>query len=439
MKDLYTFDVDQARALQTYNEVYLAYQNLFKELNIPFIVVEADTGSMGGSLSHEFHFATPIGEDKVFSCTKCNYVANESRAESHRPRQEAQSAGFQARRVAFAVTEDRSCLIIVGYRPVFTDDRISRMATTKDLNMTHLKSVVSDVDPGVENPLMAWKESTTNSQNRAKSILQVCEKGIGSIVDESSVVQNSHKALIYSVIKPQEDAPALPMPDINPWLESIMNSIETDESLAKIEENEICPNCLEGKLQLRRVVELGHTFYLGTRYSGPLEFLARTSPLLKEKVPVEMGCHGIGVSRMIGAVAAILADERGLNWPPVIAPYEAVIIENDQTTRPQTAHIYDSLARSVDSAGRIDAVIDDRDASFIQKLKDADLIGYPVIVIIGKAMSENGLCEIQCRRLDYKIFAPPSELQKNVRELLDQLKYRPEAEWHLPQERGDLT
>lgn len=158
-----------------------------------------------------------------------------------------------------------------------------------------------------------------------------------------------------------------------------------------------CPGCREGSLRLSQALELGHTFYLGTRYSKPLNLSIQLSNESQNLVPAQMGCYGIGVSRILGAVAEHKSDERGLCWPRAIAPFEVVIVPTSPVTA-QVIDFYDKLAHD----GRLDVVLDDRQVGFGWKMKDADAIGYPVIVVLGRAWREGGCCEVQCRSLGLK-------------------------------------
>ena len=241
---------------------------------------------------------------------------------------------------------------------------------------------------------------------------------------------------------------------------------DTPTAIVKIAAGDPCPKCFEGAVKKTKAIELGHTFHLGTRYSKPLNAYIMPSPQqsipeatidssdskprtnyppratdkslllgtdLKsqplKKRPLEMGCHGIGISRMIAAVADTLADSKGLNWPRVMAPFEAVIVSNDQHMD-QVPDVCNRL-RSIStenlprtgtfSKQPLDMIVDDRKQSFTWKLKDADMIGYPVIVILGKRFGQDKICEIQCRRLGIKDDVHLEDLEVRVGELLRQL------------------
>jgi prolyl-tRNA synthetase len=180
-----------------------------------------------------------------------------------------------------------------------------------------------------------------------------------------------------------------------------------------------CPECENGTLEVSKAIELGHTFYLGTRYSEPLE--ATYSPKgSTHRLPIQMGCYGIGVSRMIGAVAEHIADSKGLTWPRAIAPFEAVVIPTSGVD--ESAHqFYDELEGARANGSQFDIALDDRNKPFGWKMQDADLIGYPVTIILGKAWRESKTCEIQCRSLSLKQNVAANDVPKFLQQLLHRL------------------
>ncbi|RCI11444.1 hypothetical protein L249_7338 [Ophiocordyceps polyrhachis-furcata BCC 54312] len=178
----------------------------------------------------------------------------------------------------------------------------------------------------------------------------------------------------------------------------------------------LCPSCNKGPLKLRRALELGHMFSLGTRYSEPLDLRVRTPDGSQEPVPVQMGCYGIGVSRLVGAIAEHMSDKRGLVWPRAIAPFEVVIVPSSPVT-PQAVEFYDKLV----DHGHMDVVLDDRSETFGWKMQDADLIGYPITVVLGRAWRDGGTCEVQCRSLGVKEDVAVDDMGSYLENLLSQL------------------
>jgi prolyl-tRNA synthetase len=222
-------------------------------------------------------------------------------------------------------------------------------------------------------------------------------------------------------------------------------------NFAKPRTGDDCPRCHgHGTLVVDRAIELGHTFYLGTRYTSPealgVKLQAEGSAGEQATIVPEMGCYGLGISRILGAVADHRADKQGLNWPRVIAPYEVAVVAappkaskdgvvKDQGLTAVAEGVYDILAGRGASESQIDVLLDDRTgASLPYKLKDADLTGYPVVVVVGAAwrksvgdqagqnsLSPDGLCEVQCRQLTVKQDVPLRDLRAFVANLLDRL------------------
>ncbi|KAI0419170.1 hypothetical protein F5X98DRAFT_83059 [Xylaria grammica] len=428
MKDLYTFDHSLQSALKTYEEARAVYSRLFDELKLPYLVAEASSGDIGGDLSHEYHLPSSIGEDNVISCTDCSYVANEELAtarpipfqgQSSADGNDAKSSGTQAK-VWRGISKDRKTLINVWYPASFADT---------DINTYALKSVLPGLDSSLEDALPLW-QSTLNSSSvsvndQRPQLLNVVDYRLGQ--DFANDLKNEPSRF-----------PMLPQQ--SPVESSLLDAQYITSSTSgepfntiRIYDGDHCPRCTSGQLRVQKAIELGHTFHLGTKYSDALGARVQVPSAMIEdnkdlstesdttaSVSMQMGCHGIGISRIIGAVADHLADDRGLNWPRAIAPFEVVIIpgrnmEDDATT------ISRALTESSNVFQPIDLALDDRAESFPWKLKDADLIGYPVIVVLGRKWTSDRLCEVQCRRLGLTEFVPLDHLQEHVNKLLSQL------------------
>jgi prolyl-tRNA synthetase len=384
MKDLYTFDASHEAALKTYEEVRQAYTDLFDELKLPYLVADADSGNMGGKLSHEYHFVSPKGEDNVWSCSSCSYVANEELVEKPAPQvnldEIAVSEGLLPPLVFTGITMDRKTAVhIVMARPsdLSADNQPSWDQISSFVNLHAVKRMYPDLDTGIE--------ATT-----LETLL--------------TPIQN-HNTL-YS--------PSLAQLQKTTAIMDVGNSTTTKEAdISLTRAGDACPRCPTGKLDVQKAIEVGHTFHLGTRYSEPLSALVAV-PHSTQKEAIHMGCHGIGVSRLIGSIASLLADSTGLNWPRAVAPFEAVVVTTPKIADEDSVGLYDQL-------GGIDTVLDDREGKSLGwKLKDADHIGYPVIVVLGKAWKE-GKVEVQCRRLGVKKVVERGDVKQEVQSLLERL------------------
>lgn len=432
MKDLYTFDSTIPSALETYEQIRAAYVEIFAALKLPILVAKASSGDMGGDLSHEYHLPTSLGEDHVVSCSDCDYIINDELAET-RPSGEHEASGRI--HVWRGITKDRSTLINVWY-PESVEGAPgsgSREYTDADINIYTVKSLFPDLDGGIENPLAHWGDAISSRKDDGIRLVNIVDCRLPSSFLDS--------------IKNQ--SPGIPVwPDglgqtPPPSISTVMDSDKDGGTLnlLRIRTGDKCPQCSSGTLKVQKAIELGHTFHLGTRYSEPLDArVSIPSNMLLESgsssgpaqpvaskgdevvsVPMQMGCHGIGVTRIIGAIADHLADEKGLNWPRKVAPYEVVVIPGKGLDG-DAEDVFDALSTYGRPAERVlDAILDDRDSSFAWKLNDADLVGYPVIVVLGREWKARRRCEVQCRRLGVKEHVGMDELPVFVTNLLDQL------------------
>jgi prolyl-tRNA synthetase len=457
MKDLYTFDYSILEAMKTYNAVRDVYSSFFDDLKIPYLVAEADSGNMGGSLSHEYHIPSAKGEDIVISCSSCDYVANEELAEgatNAKPAIEPPSiensnkAAATNQRFAFmdvktwsGLTQDGLTLVNVHYPRRKNPDQDGSEpdktpGTSSEINLHLLRTLIPNIDLANLGTSRSWHAKLAARQQGAESsqlkLVNIFDYRIPLAFRKDALSQTDHSNISVQSL------------EVHPTTGQALN-------MHRIEAGDACPRCEHGILKTTTAIELGHTFFLGTRYSSIFDAKVAVDPhllpstsdsrevahmeevvgvrktSLKELkpststtavVPLQMGCHGIGVSRMIAAVADNLADSKGLNWPRLIAPFEVVVVPGPGLEE-ETTRIYDNLIGFPD--GCIDAILDDRDKELPWKLSDADLIGYPVIVLLGKGWRKHGTCEVQCRRLGLKEFVKPNDLPAYVESLLKRL------------------
>ncbi|KAF4947220.1 hypothetical protein FGADI_10528 [Fusarium gaditjirri] len=412
MKDLYTFDLTTLEAVETYRQVSAAYRAFFDELKLEYLVAEASSGDMGGDLSHEYHLPSSVGEDTVINCDSCGYTANDEVAGLRPPSTTCdglESPPASHFRVWRGISKDRKALINAWY------PQSPGPSAESGLNLHAVKSAVPELDATIEDPLPLWGVSL--------------ERGTTKVIN----VVDGRLVTVFGSVRDQ--LPLLPE-DLQTY-QVEHSTIDSTASggglnLARITDGDACPRCEEGALKVHRALECGHTFQLGTRYSAPLDACvtiprsgipaaaAEEGLTPGSRVPLQMGCHGVGVSRIFGAVAEILSDEQGLNWPRVIAPFEVAIIPASDLAE-DSLRIYDLLAGGNSSRNGLDVVLDDRQRSFVWKMKDADMVGFPVLVIMGRSYKENGTCEVQCRRLSIKETVKLNALPEFISNLLDQL------------------
>ncbi|KAJ4353292.1 uncharacterized protein N0V89_005019 [Didymosphaeria variabile] len=406
MKDLYTFDSSHEAALDTYAEVRQAYTNLFDELKLPYLVADADSGNMGGKLSHEYHFVSPKGEDNVWSCDSCSYVANEELVEKATPETDLDKTDVPGEPVpplsfqGISMDRETAITILIARPPDLPDTTISWDSISSFVNLHAVKRMYPDLDTSIDT---ASLRGLLSSAHKHKFLCSPSLPELARTAPEA--LDLIMEAYTHAQCERGQDTSS----DLGEsWRELVK---EIDASV--IRPGDACPRCETGKLDVQKAIEVGHTFHLGTRYSDPLSALIAV-PHSTQKEAIHMGCHGIGVSRLIGSMASLLSDSAGLNWPRAVAPFEAIVVTSPQITEEDSVGVYDQLQG-------VDTVLDDRKGKELGwKLRDADLIGYPVIVVLGRAWKE-GKVEVQCRRLGVKKVVERGEMRQEVKRLLEQL------------------
>lgn len=424
MKDLYTFDTDLRSALDTYEKVRGAYSRIFNDMKLPVLAAKASSGDMGGDLSHEYHLPSPFGEDSVITCGSCDYTINEEIATTRVAHETCQADHVGVWR---AITKDRSTLVNVWY-----PTRTSRAGTgevcqytTTDINIYAVKSLVPDLDAGVSDATELWAAATEGPDVTAKRLVNLFDSRLPPLF--SDTLEGTSLSMWPDAVKTGASRVDV---------QSHGSSTSGGKALnfLRIRTGDDCPQCSSGTLNVQKAMELGHTFHLGTRYSEPLNAKislpppslneAKTSPGgsgTSKTVSMQMGCHGIGISRVMGAVAEHLADDKGLNWPVAIAPYTCVVVFAEDHYNDAVEVYKRILDGSGDQDERLDIILDDRQKSLPWKLKDADLIGVPVIVVLGREWRVTRRVEVQCRRLNVKDTVDVDSLSVVISELHSKL------------------
>jgi prolyl-tRNA synthetase len=391
MKDAYTFDTSRENALASYEKMRQAYTNIFKRIGFDFRMVEADTGAIGGNLSHEFQVLAESGMDKLAICTKCDYASNEEVT----PVKSEPKTGAEAKAMNKFPTPGLKTIADLAKSLKVTEADLVKTFFVKftENNKTEFFALLL---PG----------------NREVNLIKV-KKALGKNVDAEVCSEDEVKTL--SGANPGSCGPVgLKIPVIvDTALQGRTNIVvganENDFHLENVNEGrdykaaqyadialvmdgDKCPNC-GSPLKSVRGSEVGHIFYLGQKYSTPMD----VKYLDKEGVSqiVEMGCYGIGVTRTIQSAIEQMHDKDGMIWPASIAPYLVHICLLDKEEK-MTAFA-EELTTSLKKNG-YDFLIDDRDERPGVKFKDADLIGAPLRITIGRKGFEAGHVEITWRR-----------------------------------------
>ncbi len=418
MKDAYSFHADFADLDAYYPAVYNAYLNIFARCDLPAIPIEADTGIMGGTGSHEFMLQSPYGEDRFVTCSECLYRANTEKAVGEKALattppedpdlalpEEVSTPGVKtiAELTRFFGVEPSRFLKTVAYE---ADGSLVLAVVRGDLDISETK---------LANCLRAVRLELASEDTLLRRGLQAgflspvgVDPALPIVVDDS--VEGSTFAFIAGANKPEthlryvrygRDFQATKIADIT-----------------EAREGDRCVKCGRGRLVIKRGIELGHTFKLGTKYTAPeamdVTYLDRHG--LSQRVV--MGCYGIGVERLMAAVVERWHDEAGIVWPWSVAPYHIVVVPIGQ--KPQVVELAERCYREL--SGHYEVLLDDRNESPGVKFKDADLIGIPIRVVASQRLLERQLVEIKVRKTSEVVSCAPHDLLRVIGQIAETLR-----------------
>jgi prolyl-tRNA synthetase len=389
MKDAYSFDRDETGAQASYEQMFNAYTRIFNRLGLTFRAVEADSGAIGGSTSHEFMVLAETGEDVIAACQSCAYAANLEKAEvipdsqassSLPPEPEVvQTPGMNtiAKVAEFLNVQPsdivKTLLYVADDRPV-----VALIPGDRELNTVKLKNHcgASEIRPADPREVADWTGAPVGYAGPVQLDME-------TIVADSSLRNGSD----WVTGANENDAHFIHV-DLT---RDTRVSAYTD--LVNVTESDPCPKC-GGQMKFSKGIEVGHVFNLGTKYSQAMKatFLDEEG---REKEMI-MGCYGIGVSRIIAAAIEQNHDQNGIIFPPHIAPFEACVIAlnvKDQEVMDMAEWIYQQM-----QGLGVDVILDDRDERPGFKFKDADLLGHPIQVIVGSKGLQNRVVEIKNRK-----------------------------------------
>ena len=416
MKDAYSFDVDEAGLDESYKSMYDAYTRIFTRCGLTFRPVEADSGAIGGSGTHEFMAIAEAGEADIVYCTKCDYAANIEIGKPGIMKQEEEAL----QELSIVDTPNASTIEAVAEMlnlplhktikaVVFSIDGKVVLAIVRgdhEVNEVAVQhAVLGSVEPEMATPEELEKVGLTAGFISPVGLKQTEEFAI--VVDES--VMETYNVCGGANKKDAHYININPKRDFN--VEDIIVA-----PIRLITDDDVCPTC-GGTLEHAKGIEVGQVFKLGTKYSEAFQatFLDQNG----RPNPMIMGCYGIGVSRTLAAAIEQYHDENGIIWPRSIAPFEAVIVPinaKDEALMSTSQTIYSALQ----NAG-VDVLLDDRKDRAGVKFKDADLIGYPLRITVSKNTLENNEVEIQIRKSGEAITCAIDSVATKVTELLQDL------------------
>lgn len=413
MKDGYTFDADEEGLDRQYKLMYDAYTRIFTRCGLNFRPAIADSGAIGGNASHEFEVLADSGEADIVYCKHCDFAANIEAVEPKtiscdiKNTKEKEIVETPGQHTIDMVCEYLHSPITQSVKAVVykLDDKVVLAMVRGDhqINEVRLQNIYGAIEVGMasdedlaELGLTAGYISPIGLK-RTDHFDIICDATVMEMQDACCGANQKDKHYIH--VNPARD----------------FGDVRVD-TIREIDSNDVCPEC-GGEIVLTKGIEVGQVFKLGTKYSEKLgaTFLDKNG----KSHPMVMGCYGIGVTRTVAASIEQNHDKDGIIWPVAIAPYEVVIIpanNKSEDVMGAAQKLYQEMESNQD-----EVVLDDRNERPGIKFKDADLIGYPIRVTIGKKWQQTGQVEIKLRRTGEVIEVALEECKAKVDELLKYL------------------
>lgn len=419
MKDAYSFHTSQEDLDRYYKICFQAYNRIFQKVGVPEVVtVKSDSGIMGGSVSHEYMLLTPVGEDSIVMCNECDYSSNMEAAENIVENTKADSDKLLCVETpncktiedvcAFLKSDVKtSCKAVVYQKNIDDKFVVAFVRGDYEVNETKLRNLVGGeihtAEITADDCLVAGYIGPYGISNEVEFYIDVSLKGIGNIVAGANKEGYHYTGL-----------------DLERDLENV-NYVD----ISKIKEGGICPCCKKSAITIKRGIEVGNIFQLGTKYTETMN-MQYTDENGESHYPI-MGCYGIGVGRLAASVCEVRHDEYGPIWPISIAPWEVQICclrADDEDTK----QVADKLYKDLTDIG-IEALYDDRQVRPGVMFSDADLIGVPIRVIISPRNLKESSVEITTRDKSIKTMVSVEEAVEYIKNL--RLKLFADIESHV--------
>ena len=416
MKDAYSFDIDENGLDESYDQMFKAYERIFRRLAIPIVAVEADSGAIGGKGSEEFVFLTDSGEDTILICEQCGYAANQEKADFLR----VDTGKTEAQSIVEVETPDVTTIeelsdyleidpnqtakaVFVMAEPLDDGDTFPVLAVVRgDLEINDVKLMnaigARSLEPMQDTQireygLVAGYASPIDLNNSLKIIADISIPGAMNLVAGANKPDTHFRNTNYG----------------RDWTADLVADI------ALAGEDHLCADCpedVESRLRARRGIEMGHVFRLGTTYTN--HFAVTVLDEAGKQLTPTMGCYGIGVDRIIAAAVEEHHDEHGIIWPASIAPYDVHLIGIGMVRDEAVNEDAEALYRELREAG-VDVIFDDRDESPGVKFNDADLIGVPIRLTTSSRNLKAQVIEAKHRDADNAEQVPRNDIVTWVR------------------------
>ncbi|MGR3317322.1 MAG: proline--tRNA ligase [Candidatus Anammoxibacter sp.] len=417
MKDAYSFDTTPEKLNSSYKKMYNAYCSIFDRCGSDYVVVEADSGAMGGDVSHEFMAPCNSGEDLLVICSNGDYKSNIEKAypavsdhlspDSRKP-------------------ESLKETVEINTPNVTTIDDVSNFLQIKPDKM--VKTLIYNSSDKPVAVLVRGDHEVNEAKLKkiieAKELVladnATIEKVTGGPVGFSGPVGLKNTTIIadHSILNMENFVTGANKKDYHLKNVNVDRDFKIDQiaDIRHVVEGDKCPKC-GSNLNIKRGIELGHVFKLGTKYTETFDALFLDSN--GKETPIVMGCYGIGINRIIAATIENSHDKDGIIWPLSIAPYQVLIT----IVNPSDTEIFNGALKIYDEliASGIETLLDDRNARPGVKFKDADLIGVPIRITVGKHFKESQEVEIKVRKDDNKYTVPINNSLPEIKKLIELL------------------
>lgn len=412
MKDAYSFHTSQEDLEKYYNVCYQAYNRIFRRAGIPEVVtVASDSGMMGGSISHEYMLLTPVGEDSIVICEECDYRANMEAAEN---KIQNQSSGHPEELQCIETPDCKtiedvcaylksdvkgSCKAVVYQKISDGSYVVAFVRGDYEVNETKLRNLVGEeIYPAEITEDASLVAGYIGPYQIADDVTVFCDVSLKGI--DSLVAGANKEGYHYTGLNPERDLPEIEYVDIS-----------------KVQDGSICPCCGKPSITIKRGIEVGNIFQLGTKYTKAME-MTYTDENGEQQYPI-MGCYGIGVGRLAASICEAHHDEYGPVWPISIAPWEVHLCclrVDDEECKAAADQLYKNLQNS-----NIEVIYDDRDIRPGAMFSDADLIGVPIRVVVSPRNLKEACVEITTRDKSVKEMVPVDQAEQYIKDLRQKL------------------
>ena len=393
MKDAYSFHADVEDCRREYDNMFQTYKRIFTRCGLQFRPVEADTGAIGGSQSHEFQVLAESGEDAIVSCNKCEYAANVQKAEIKARRPVARDLNEKSPELQKVSTPGKKSVLEVAEFLKLAPEKFIKTLVYKTDGQELIATLVRgdhEINEVKLQAVLGSREVALANESEIAAATHVVPGFLGPIGLKLRVVADLSVQGMRGAVTGANETDAH-------FIEVDQERDFTPSAFADLRlavDGDPCPRCDQGRLETYRGIEVGQVFYLGKKYSESMG--ATYLDAEGRERPVEMGCYGIGISRLVAAAIEQNNDANGIIWPFSIAPFHVLILPINYKDK-AIQEVSDRLYQELQKRG-IEVLLDDRDERPGVKFKDADLIGIPLRLTVGAKGLEKGRVELRWRR-----------------------------------------